>query len=141
LIKKGIPQEVLNLLSPRCQASLNRRLPAEVVWYLTFDRDAKSVTIDFQAAGKSHNSVTVFSLKEGGCMTIHNTIMMTIGPCKAEAQWWVDSYKKRGVKLKIEEESEQRIYMSSEGNLGIKVYLYPVGNLCMQVFRNVETIK
>lgn len=141
LIKKGISEEVINILNPRCQESLNMRLPAEVVWYATFDRDAKSVTIDFQTGGKTHNSITVVSLKGGGCMTVHNTVIMTIGACKAEAEWWINSYKKRGVKIKIEEEGQQRIYLSAEGNLGVKVYLYPMGNLCMQVFRNVETVK
>ena len=141
LIKKGFSEEIIKILNPRCQERLNSRLPVGLVWYATFDREAKSITVDFQTGAKTHNSVTVVSLANGGCMTIQNTIIMTIGPCKAEAERWIDSYKKRGVKFKIEEESQQRIYMSAEGNLGVKVYLYPMGNLCMQVFRNVETGK
>lgn len=141
LIKKGVSEEVINILSPLCQENLNRRLPADVIWYATFDRDAKSVTIDFQTGGKTHNSITLVSLKDGGCMTVQNTVIMTTGLCKKEADLWIEDYKKRGVKVKIEEESQQRIYLSTEGNLGVKVYLYPMGNLCMQVFRNFETLK
>lgn len=141
LLKKGLSEEIVNILNPLCQESLNKRLQADVIWYATFDREAKSVTVDFQAESKAHNSITVVSLKNGGCMTVQNTIMMTIGPCKTEAEWWMNSYKKHGIKLKIEEESSQRIHITAEGNLGLKIYFYPMGNLCMQVFRNVETIK
>jgi hypothetical protein len=141
LIKKGFSEEVINILNPRAQAKLNSKVPAGVVWYATFDREAKSITVDFQTEEKTHNSITVVSLANGGCMTVQNTIMMSIGTTKIEAERWIALYKKHGVKLKIEEESQQRVYLSAEGNLGVKVYLYPMGNLCMQVFRNVETIK
>lgn len=140
-MKKGLSEEVLQVLNPRCQESLNARLPSDIIWYATYDRDARSVTIDFQSTGKTHNSITTVSLQNGGCMTIQNTIIMTIGACKGEAEWWINSYKKRGLNLKIEEENQQRIYLSTEGNLGVKIYLYPMRDLCMQVFRNVETVK
>lgn len=141
LMKNGVSEEVINLLNPRCQERLNLRLPAEVTWYATFDHEAKSVTVDFQTGAKTHNSVTVVSLANGGCMTIQNSVIMTIGPYKAEAEWWIKTYKNRGINIKIEEESQQRIYLATEGRLGVRVYLYPIGNLCMQVFRNVEVIK
>lgn len=141
LIKKGISEDIINILNPLCKESLNMRLPSDVIWYATFDRDAKSVTIDFQTAGKTHNSITVVSLKDGRCMTVQNTVIMTAEQCKKEADLWMEDYKKRGIKVKIEEENQQRIYLSTEGNLGVNVYLYPMGNLCMQVFRNFETLK
>jgi hypothetical protein len=142
LLKKGFTEEILSLLTPRCLESLNRKLPAETVWYATYDRDAKSVTVDFQTGVKAvHNTLTVVSLKNGGCMTVQDTIIMNVGPCKVEAESWMNLYKKRGIKLKIEEESPKRIYLSTEGNLGIKIFLYTAGNLCMVVYRNVETVK
>jgi hypothetical protein len=141
LIKKGFSEEVIKILNPRCQQRLNSRLPVGLVWYATFDREAKSITVDFQTGAKTHNSVTVVSLANGGCMTIQNVVIMTIGPCKAEAERWIKTYKDLGVNIKIDEESQQRIYLATEGRLGLRVYLYPMGNLCMQVFRNVETVK
>jgi hypothetical protein len=142
LFKKGFTEEILSLLTPRCLESLNRKLPAETVWYATYDRDAKSVTVDFQTGVKAvHNTLTVVSLKNGGCMTVQDTIIMNVGPCKVEAESWMNLYKKRGITLKIEEESPKRIYLSTEGNLGVKIFLYTAGNLCMVVYRNVETVK
>jgi hypothetical protein len=143
LIKKGFSEEVLNILNPRAQERLNSKVPAGVVWYSTFDRDAKSITVDFQSEEKIyHNSVTVFSLANGGCLTVQNTIIMSTGPLKEEAERWIELYKKRGIKFKTEEESPERIYLSAEGKLGVKIYLYAIGkNLCLQVFRNVESIK
>jgi len=141
LIQKGFSEEVINILNPRAQERLNSKVPADVVWYATFDREAKSITIDFQAEEKTHNSVTVVSLANGGCLTVQNTILMSIGPCKTEAQRWTDLYKKRGINLKTEEENQQHVYLTAEGNMGVKIFLYPIGNLCMEVFRNVESVK
>lgn len=141
LIKKGVSQEVINLLNPRCRERLNSRLPSGVTWYATFDRSAKSVTVDFQTAAKAHETVTEVSLSNGGCMTIQNAVLVTVGSCQEEVGRWIESYKKRGVNMKIVEESQQRIYLGTEGHLGIKVFLYPLGDRCMQVFRNVETVK
>jgi hypothetical protein len=142
LLQKGFSEEILNLLNPRCLESLNRSLPKDIVWYATYDRDAKSVTVDFQPGVKAaHNSVTVVSLKDGGCMTVQNTAMMSIGACKIHAEWWIDQVKKRGIKLKIVEENEKHIYLSTEGNLGMKIFLYTAGNLCLEVYRNVEVVK
>lgn len=141
LVKKGFSEEIINILNPLCQENLNRIIPADVTWYTTYDNDAKSVTVDFQTKGKAHKSITVVSLKEGGCLTVNNAIFMTIGTCKGEAESWIDTFKKLKVNLKIEEEDKHRIYLSAGGTLGIKVYLYQMGNLCMQVFRNVESIK
>ncbi len=141
LMKKGVTEEIIKLLTLKSQESLNRRLPDGVIWYATFDRYAKSITIDYQATNKTHNSITVVSLKDGGCMTVQNTVIMTQESCKVEAERWIASYKKRGIKVKKEEESQQRIYLSTEGNVAAKIYLYPMGNLCMQVFRTLETIK
>ena len=142
LLKKGLTEKTLNLLAPRCLEGLNRRVPDDTIWYATFDRDAKSITVDFQTGVKAvHNSVTVVSLKNEGCMTVVNTSIMAIGPCKVEADWWINNYKQRGIKMSIEEESPKRICLGAEGNLGIKIYFYTAGNLCMEVFRNVEIIK
>jgi hypothetical protein len=142
LIQKGFTEEILNLLTPRCLESLNRNMPKDIPWYATYDRDAKSVTVDFKPGVKAaHNSVTVVSMKDGGCMTLQNTATMSIGSCKIHAEWWMDQAKKRGIKLKIVEENEKQIYLSAEGNLSMKIYLYTAGNLCMEVFRNVEVIK
>ncbi len=142
LLQKGFTEEILNLLTPRCLESLNRSVPKDIVWYATYDRDAKSVTVDFQPGERiSHNSITVVSLKDGGCMTAQNTAMMSIGSCKIHADWWIDQLKKKGIKLKIVEENEKRIYLSAEGNLAIKIFLYTTGNLCMEVHRNIEVVK
>ncbi len=141
LVKKGFSEEVIKLLTPKCQESLNKSVPDGVVWYGAFDRDAKSVTVDFQTKDRAHHSVSVFSLKDGGCTRVQNTLMMTIGPCKAEAERWIEFYKKLGIKIKKEEENEQHIYLGTEGKLGQNVYLYPMSNLCMQVYRSVETVK
>jgi hypothetical protein len=142
LLQKGFTEEILNLLTPRCLESLNRSVPKDIVWYATYDRDAKSVTVDFQPGVKSaHNTITVVSLKEGGCMTVQNNAMMSVGSCKIHKEWWMDQAKKKGIKLKIVEENEKHIYLSAEGNLGIKIFLYTAGNLCMEVSRNVEVIK
>jgi hypothetical protein len=141
LIKKGFSEDTINILSPLCQENLNRRLPADVIWYATFDRDAKSVTVDFQTKENAHNSITVVSVKDEGCMVVQQTIFVTKEACKPAAEGWINSLKKRGLNVKIQEENNERIYLGSEGNLGIKVYIYPMGNLCMQVFRNVESIK
>lgn len=140
LLKKGFSQEIINLLNPLCQEQLNKSIPEGVLWYGTFDRDAKSVTVDFQTKEKAHTTVTVVSNRDNGCMTVQQAIIMTTGMCKPESEAWINSYKKHGIKMKIEEENKQRIALSAEGNMGIKVYLYQMGNLCMQVFRNVETL-
>jgi len=140
LLKKGFSQDIVNLLNPLCQEQLNKRIPEGVLWYGTFDRDAKSVTADFQTKDKAHTTVTVVSNKNNTCMTVQQAIIMTTGMCKPESEAWINSYKKHGIKMKIEEENKQRIVLSAEGNLGIKIYLYQMGNLCMQVFRNVETL-
>jgi hypothetical protein len=141
LKKKGFSEEMINILNPLCQENLNRRLPADVIWYATFDHDAKSVTVDFQTKEKAHKSVTVVSLKDGGCLNVLNTIVMTIGACKKESEAWIKSLEKRGVKVNIEDEDKQHIFLGAGGKFGVKVYLYQMGNLCMQVFRNVESIK
>jgi hypothetical protein len=141
LIAKGFSEEVINIVNPRCQERLNTRVPEGVTWYATFDRDSRSITVDFRTEKRTHNSITVVSLKENGCTTIQNNVMVTIGTCKEESESWIQSFKKRGIKLKIEEEDQQHVFLSAEGNLGMKVYLYSLGNMCMHVFRNVETIK
>lgn len=140
LMKKGFSQEIINLLNPLCQEQLNKKVPEEVLWYGTFDRDTNSVTVDFQTKEKAHTTVTVVSNKKNGCMAVQQAVIMTTGMCKSESAEWVNAYKKNGIKMKIEEENKQRIALSAEGNLGIKVYLYQMGNMCMQVFRNVEVL-
>lgn len=140
LLKKGFSQEIINLLNPLCREQLNKKVPEEILWHGTFDRDTKSVTVDFQTKENAHNSVTVVSNKNNGCMTVHQAVIMTTGICKSESGEWINSYKKHGVKIKIEDENKRRIILGAEGNLGIKVYLYQMGNICMQVFRNVEVL-
>jgi hypothetical protein len=141
LKKKGFSEEIINILNPLCQDTLNSIVPSEVIWYATFDRDAKSVTVDFQTKEKAHKSITVVSLKDGGCLNVLNTVVVSIGACKEKAELWIKSFEKHGVKLNIEDEDKQHIYLGASGKLGIKVYLYQMGNLCMQVFRNVESVK
>lgn len=141
LIKKGISGDVVNFLGPLCQESLNRRLPAGVTWHATFDRDAKSVTVDFQTAEKSHNSLTVVSLAGEGCMTVQNNVFVTVKACDEEAEWWTSNYKKKGVDVKVADRDKNHIYLGASGNLGVKIYLYQFGNACMQVFRNAEMVK
>lgn len=140
LLKKGFSQEIINLLNPLCQEQLNKKVPEEILWHGTFDRDTKSVTVDFKTKENSHNTVTVVSNRNNGCMTVHQAVIMTTGICKSESKEWINSYKKHGVKVKVEDENKQRIILGTEGNLGIKVHLYQMGNLCMQVFRNVEAL-
>ena len=142
LVTKGFSQEIINLLNPHAQQILNVKVPAGVVWFATFDRESKSVTVDFQAAEKTHHtSVTVVSLPTGGCLAVQNTILIAKGACKEEAARWIDLYNKRGIKLKTEQENKEHIFLTAEGNLGIKIYLYAIGNLSLEVIRNVESMK
>jgi len=140
LLAKGFSEETLGVMNPLCLRSLDQRVPPRALWYATFDRASRTLTVDFQASDKVHHSFLFTSVGEDRCEIYHVAVYVIEKDFKNEARDWLRTFKEKGIEVEVAEETPQRIYVVGRGNSGIKLFLYPMGKYTLGIFRNFQAL-
>jgi len=140
LLEKGFSEETLEGMNSICLRSLDQRVPEGALWYATFDRDTRTLTVDLQTPDKVHHSFLFASMREDRCNIYHAAVYVIERDFVTEAKGWYRTLRQKGLEVEVLEETPQRICLVGAGNSGIKVFLYPMGKYTLGIFRDFQAL-